>query len=216
MVTLTATTQSTKAATITSAAIAYARAQIGKPYLLGHAGPDSFDCSGLTQSAYKAAGLSIPRNTALQATVGSVVARADLQPGDLVFTAVNHVQLYSGGGNVIEAPSAGKKVREVPMWGFLTARRLVNADGSAKSGVPVIGGVIDAVTSATDAASSAATSAASLTDPNTWVAVAIKVAAFGLGLALLAIGATKVVTPVATKALDQVGDVQDAVKGAVT
>lgn len=179
------------------AAIAYARTQIGKPYRWGASGPDAFDCSGLTAAAWQAAGVSIPHFTGAQLTIGSPVSKGDLQPGDLVFTAVNHVQLYSGGGNVIEAPSAGHPVREVPMWGFWTARRLVNPDGTPKSGLPVVGPIADAVTSATSAATSVA-------DPNTWLSLALKLSVFGLGLGLLLVGAAKIVTPAVGAAGDAV------------
>jgi cell wall-associated NlpC family hydrolase len=108
------------------AAVAYARAQIGKPYVYGATGPNSFDCSGLVQAAYKAAGVSLPRTTYQQILVGSPVGKTALTIGDLVFPDVGHVQIYSGNGNVIEAPHTGTNVREVAMWGFMTARRITS------------------------------------------------------------------------------------------
>lgn len=105
--------------------VQYARAQIGKPYVWGKDGPDTFDCSGLTRAAYLQVGVSLPHFTGTQVLQGHAVAKADLRPGDLVFPNAGHVQLYSGSGNVIEAPRAGLNVREVPMWGFLTARRVL-------------------------------------------------------------------------------------------
>ncbi len=108
-----------------SAAIAFARSQIGKPYVWGATGPNSYDCSGLVQAAYKAAGISIPRTTAqMQVTLTRRVNRADLLPGDLVFPDFHHVQLYVGNNTVIEAPRKGLAVREVAMWGFNSARRV--------------------------------------------------------------------------------------------
>jgi cell wall-associated NlpC family hydrolase len=109
-----------------AAAIAWARAQIGKPYRWGATGPDAYDCSGLVQQAYAHAGINLPRTTAQMIFVGKRVSKADLVPGDLVFPDPGHVQIYTGGGNVIESPHTGLKVREVKMWGFMTARRVVS------------------------------------------------------------------------------------------
>lgn len=109
--------------------LAYARAQIGKPYKWGATGPGSFDCSGLVYMAFKSVGVTLPRTTAtmLAATKAgktfTTVSKADLKVGDLVFPDAGHVQIYSGGGKVVEAPRAGLNVREVNMWGFLTAVR---------------------------------------------------------------------------------------------
>lgn len=111
------------ASTAGQGAVAFAEAQKGKPYRWGATGPDAFDCSGLVQAAYKTVGVKLPRTTAGQVLVGSRVDRASLQIGDLVFPDPGHVQLYSGGGRVVEAPRTGQVVRDVPMWGFMTARR---------------------------------------------------------------------------------------------
>lgn len=110
-----------------AAAVAYARAQIGKPYGWGQTGPNAFDCSGLTYMAYKSAGIKIGRTTSLQILNGKHVAKADLIPGDLVFPDPGHVQIYSGGGNIIEAPHTGEDIMERPMWGYWSARRIVPA-----------------------------------------------------------------------------------------
>src|SRR5262249_7490269 len=67
--------------------IAYARAQLGKPYLWGGTGPDAFDCSGLVMMAYRSAGIDIPRTAALQSAWGPAVQSGQGQPGDLVFFA---------------------------------------------------------------------------------------------------------------------------------
>lgn len=109
-------------------AIAFARAQIGLPYVWGGNGPPKhkgFDCSGLTKKAFEAAGVTLPRVTTLQILAGKGVKRADLQPGDLVFPNPRHVGIYTGNGMFIEAPRTGLNVREVKVWGFLTARRVV-------------------------------------------------------------------------------------------
>ncbi|MEW1861449.1 MULTISPECIES: NlpC/P60 family protein [unclassified Streptomyces] len=98
-------------------AIAFARKQIGKPYVWGATGPDSYDCSGLTQAAYKAAGIDLPRTTYDQVDVGTRVSEADLQPGDLIFfySDVSHVGLYIGNGEMIHAPHTGTVVKIAPI-----------------------------------------------------------------------------------------------------
>jgi cell wall-associated NlpC family hydrolase len=97
-------------------AVAVARAQIGKPYRWAGSGPDSFDCSGLTMYAWRAAGVSLPHSTYAQWAATPHISRADLQPGDLVyFSGLNHMAIYSGGGMMIEAPHTGLNVREVPL-----------------------------------------------------------------------------------------------------
>ncbi|WP_119582352.1 C40 family peptidase [Streptomyces europaeiscabiei] len=95
-------------------ALALARAQIGKPYVWGATGPGSYDCSGLTQAAWKAAGVDLPRTTYDQATSGTTVSLANARPGDLVFfyDNIGHVGLYIGNGMMIHAPKPGTYVRE--------------------------------------------------------------------------------------------------------
>ncbi|MEU6679274.1 C40 family peptidase [Streptomyces sp. NPDC046853] len=99
----------TKAAKV----ISFAEAQIGKPYVWGATGPDSYDCSGLTQDAWKAAGISLPRTTWDQVKVGTTVKTADAKPGDLVFfyDDISHVGIYIGDGKMIHAPKPGANVR---------------------------------------------------------------------------------------------------------
>nr|WP_237534305.1 C40 family peptidase [Streptomyces sp. SID3343] len=96
------------------AAIAYARKQIGKPYVSGAEGPGSYDCSGLTQASWKAAGVKLTRTTWTQVNDGPRVSKANLQPGDLIFfyPGNTHVGLYIGGGKMIHAPRPGKTVEE--------------------------------------------------------------------------------------------------------
>ncbi|MFD5101686.1 C40 family peptidase [Streptomyces albidochromogenes] len=98
--------------------LAFARAQIGKPYVWGAAGPSSYDCSGLTQGAWKAAGVTLPRTTWDQVNVGTRVATEDLKPGDLVFfyDDISHVGVYIGGGKMIHAPKPGAYVREESIY----------------------------------------------------------------------------------------------------
>ncbi|WP_406093477.1 NlpC/P60 family protein [Streptomyces sp. NBC_01013] len=98
--------------------MAFARAQLGKPYVWGATGPSSYDCSGLTQAAWKAAGVDIPRTTWDQVNVGTRIATADLQPGDLVFfyDDISHVGIYKGDGMMIHAPKPGANVREESIY----------------------------------------------------------------------------------------------------
>jgi peptidoglycan DL-endopeptidase CwlO len=98
-------------------ALAFARKQLGKPYRWGAAGPEAYDCSGLTMAAWRAAGVSLPRVSRQQATVGRAVTRSELQPGDLVFfySPISHVSLYAGNGMILDAPRPGKTVRYLKM-----------------------------------------------------------------------------------------------------
>ncbi|MEU6847975.1 C40 family peptidase [Streptomyces sp. NPDC046716] len=100
-----------------AAAIAYARQALGSPYVWGATGPNAFDCSGLTQAAYRAAGVSLPRTTYAQINAGQRVSRSQLQPGDLVFfySGISHVGLYIGNGEMIHAPNPSAPVRIAPI-----------------------------------------------------------------------------------------------------
>ena len=95
------------------AAVAEAKRQLGKPYEWGAAGPDSFDCSGLTQWAWKAGGRSLPHSSQAQYSATSRVGLDQLQPGDLVFygNPIHHVGIYVGDGQMVEASETGKPVR---------------------------------------------------------------------------------------------------------
>src|SRR6266566_5422310 len=124
-------------------AVAYAMRQLGKPYQWGAAGPAAFDCSGLTSSAYLAAGIVIPRVSADQFNAGPHVAVADLLAGDLVFYAddpafpatIHHVGMYIGNGLMVHAPHTGDVVRVASIWrqGYAGAVRVVA--GSQRPGV---------------------------------------------------------------------------------
>ncbi|MGI5377610.1 NlpC/P60 family protein [Streptomyces sp. CA-251387] len=105
-------------ATKAEKALAFSRAQIGKPYVWGATGPDSYDCSGLTQAAWKAAGVDIPRVTYDQVNAGTTVPLSNAQPGDLIFfyDDVTHVGLYIGNGMMIHAPKPGAYVREESIY----------------------------------------------------------------------------------------------------
>ncbi|MET9906709.1 NlpC/P60 family protein [Streptomyces sp. NPDC006476] len=116
----TGTTDSTDSSYAAKAAkaLAFARAQIGKPYVWGATGPGSYDCSGLTQAAWKAAGVDLPRTTYDQVNAGTTVSLADAQPGDLIFfyDDISHVGVYIGNGMMIHAPKPGAYVREESIY----------------------------------------------------------------------------------------------------
>jgi cell wall-associated NlpC family hydrolase len=116
----------TKAA---QSAVDTALAQLGDPYVWGAAGPNAFDCSGLTQYAYAAAGVRLPHSSSVQATMGTAVPRSQLQPGDLVFfySPVSHVGMYIGNGQMVHAATFGSPVQvtSVDMKGYVGARRFV-------------------------------------------------------------------------------------------
>jgi len=99
-------------------AVAYARAQIGKPYVFATAGPDTFDCSGLTKSAWGSVGVRMAHYSGAQAVAFPKVAYQDLQPGDLVFfyADLHHVGIYIGGGMMIHAPQTGDVVKISSAW----------------------------------------------------------------------------------------------------
>ena len=94
-------------------AVAEARRQVGKPYVWGATGPGSFDCSGLTSWAWRAAGVSIPRTSRQQYAAGVKVSRSALRPGDLVYfgSPIYHVAIYVGGNMMISAPQPGDVVK---------------------------------------------------------------------------------------------------------
>jgi len=109
-------------------AIHFAIDQIGEPYVWGSDGPSSWDCSSLTQQAWAAAGVALPRVSWAQATVGTSVAKANLKPGDLVFfySPISHVGIYIGEGLMIHAPNPRTvvKVSQISTMPFVAARRV--------------------------------------------------------------------------------------------
>ncbi|WP_193605798.1 C40 family peptidase, partial [Nocardioides dongkuii] len=107
------------------AVLAFARAQLGEPYVWAAAGPSSWDCSGLTMGAWAAAGKSLPHYSVAQYEQSTPVSAGDLRPGDLVFwgdtgspSSIYHVALYSGNGRIIHAPRTGRPVVEESMWAW--------------------------------------------------------------------------------------------------
>jgi cell wall-associated NlpC family hydrolase len=115
--------------TIGAQALRFALTKRGDPYVWGAAGPSSFDCSGLVLWAYAQVGISLPHFTGDQWNMGVHVARADLQPGDLVFfyPDIGHVGLYIGNGLMVDAPNFGETVQVEPvMWDvYVGAVRIV-------------------------------------------------------------------------------------------
>lgn len=120
------------------AVINLAKAQLGKPYVWGAEGPNSFDCSGLTQYVYKkAANVSLPRSSKTQGTVGTYVSKSNLQSGDLVFfdsdygNTISHVGIYIGNNEMIHSPKPGDVVKVVKInsnhytKAYITARRVL-------------------------------------------------------------------------------------------
>ena len=101
-------------------ALAAAESQIGVPYVWGGESPGrGFDCSGLTQWAWRQAGVSLPRTAAAQYDAIAHVPLSDLQPGDLLFWGyggISHVGMYVGGGDIVNAPDTGALVRVQAIW----------------------------------------------------------------------------------------------------
>ncbi|WP_461155019.1 C40 family peptidase [Saccharopolyspora tripterygii] len=119
-----------------NAALQAALSKRGSEYVWGSKGPTTFDCSGLTQWAYKQAGISIPPSSRTQWSVGRSVSKDQLQPGDLVFyddgsgdpSTIHHVGMYVGDGKIVDAPTEGQlvDVRSIKGDGhYIGARRIV-------------------------------------------------------------------------------------------
>lgn len=105
-------------------AIAYALAQLGKPYVWGGTGPDSFDCSGLAMRAYQSTGIGLPHFAAFQYQASHPLTYDRLRPGDLLFWATDpadadtiyHEAIYLGGRKMVQAPKTGWNVMVSDMW----------------------------------------------------------------------------------------------------
>ena len=130
-----------------AAAIAFAKAQIGKPYQFGAAGPDAYDCPGLVYAAYAAAGIHLARTTYQWQQDGPVIPLSQIQTGDLLFSdgspaSPGHVVMYLGGGQVIQAPQAGQDVQTGPLdlAGVVAATRPRRSRNHAMTTNPSQGG----------------------------------------------------------------------------
>ncbi len=97
-------------------AVQFALAQVGKPYVWGAAGPSSYDCSGLTSSAWHAGGVSLPHSAREQFGYGTHVSYSQMVPGDLMFfySPIGHVSIYIGNGLMVSAPQTGENVKVIP------------------------------------------------------------------------------------------------------
>lgn len=121
---------STSASSRAQGALAYAIAQVGKSYVMGAEGPNSFDCSGLTMAAYASVGISIPRTSQSQYGVGRSISRSELRAGDLVFfySGISHVGIYLGNGIMVDARNSRVGVVYTninePWWPYAGARRI--------------------------------------------------------------------------------------------
>jgi len=124
-----------------NAAIAYAKAQLGKPYVWATAGPNSYDCSGLIWKAYEVgAGMKFTGRptTYTMVAMGREVSRSELQPGDWIFPNAGHIQMYLGNNQIIEAANPSVPIRTGPLGKVWHARRVIEnglqtgqtADGS--------------------------------------------------------------------------------------
>ena len=111
-----------------NAVIAYASNFLGIPYVWGGTSPSGFDCSGFTQYVFAHFGVNLPRVSQAQQNVGTLVSRADLRPGDLVFfgTPAHHVGIYVGNGSMINAPHTGDVIKIQPLNSDFTNGRRVN------------------------------------------------------------------------------------------
>ena len=127
------------AASTQSCIVDCARNQIGKPYIWGAEGPDSFDCSGLVMYCYEQCGYNFSGRPTTKTLIkmGSSVSRSNLALADLVFPHSGHVQIYSGNGKIVHAPKSNDVVKEVSIYKFWAARRLIkggSSDGGSSSG----------------------------------------------------------------------------------
>lgn len=188
------------------------RSELGKPYVWGATGPGSFDCSGLVQYVYGHNGISLPRTSAAQSKVGASVPKGQQQAGDLVFSSwdgnasVDHVSIYIGGGQVIEAPSPGQRVKVTPLsagyMGHVTnIQRVTGITGSAgvdfaASGTGTSAGQFDGITNSLNGIGKSFAGIANtasvldkLTMPQFWVRVTAGIA----GTALVFFGLHKLV-----------------------
>ena len=98
-----------------NAVLEIAARYIGTPYLSGGTTQDGFDCSGFTSYVYAQLGITLPRTSSGQKAAGTIVSRADAQPGDLIWSP-GHISIYAGGNEQIDSPRPGKTVQFRAIW----------------------------------------------------------------------------------------------------
>ena len=114
--TTTRVTTSSTSTTRGARVVNFAYAQLGKPYVYGATGPSSYDCSGLTQAAWKSVGVSIPRVSNSQLSSLPSVSKSNLRPGDIVgYYSGSHVGIYVGNGYIIHASRPGQPIKKVAL-----------------------------------------------------------------------------------------------------
>jgi cell wall-associated NlpC family hydrolase len=98
-----------------STIVSIAARYVGVPYVYGGTTPDGFDCSGFTSYVYAQVGISLPRTSGAQGSVGTKVPRSEAQPGDLIWTP-GHISIYAGDNMQIDAPRPGKTIQFRQIW----------------------------------------------------------------------------------------------------
>jgi len=121
----------------TAGALTFARSQIGKPYGWGDTGPASYDCSGLTQAAYRSIGMEIGRRTYDQAASNLRIPASNLVPGDLIQPNEGHVVMYTGNGTIVEAQQTGTLIHEIPIYFNMANAACYHVPGAEYGGSPV-------------------------------------------------------------------------------
>jgi NlpC/P60 family len=184
---------------IADEAIKVALAQVGKPYKWAAAGPDRFDCSGLIIYAFAKAGKpGLPHFSGSLIRMGQHINnKADLLAGDLVSPHPGHIQLYIGGGKIVEAPRTGLNVRVVPLGAFWRGARIVdpatgtdfsNVDSTADVGFPnpldLAGKTWAAITGLYNIIREIGERLVWISQPANWV----RMAYFALGVILIGLG----------------------------
>lgn len=155
-----------------------AQRELGRPYVWGDAGPNSFDCSGLVQYVFAQVGITLPRVAADQQRATTAVSGAPV-PGDLVFYGdpAYHVGLYLGAGKMIDAPHAGAVVRIEPVWPGAQYRRV---GGLGAAAAPVVGTVVAAASTAGGLVSGILGPARSIVLEGTGVILGLALAGYGV------------------------------------
>ncbi|MDX3071699.1 C40 family peptidase [Streptomyces sp. MI02-7b] len=117
-----ASVSSSAASGSVASVLSFLKAQVGKPYVYGATGPSAYDCSGLTQAAFRTIGVELPRTSQAQSTFGTQVPVSEVQPGDLLFWggvgSAYHVAVYVGDGQYLDAanPSKGVVIQQMAYY----------------------------------------------------------------------------------------------------